>query len=192
MKKTNLQLKKIRKFIKNDICELPIIYSSKRIAFGCAEEYKKQVCMLNWYFCREIFHDDIGISNHIFINHKNGRTNSLIKFMNYLEEQLCIEKKSKVYKTYKKNCTLIITSKFWKTRLFFTLLTLLLRNCVKNNWKKLTYEGCKKCRYLSRTIPALKALMNGKICYVGENNTWYEQFCDLKLKEVNKYLLSDH
>ena len=78
-------VRNLKKNIKNNICVLPIMFYGKGISFGIAENYREDICVVSWYSCREVFHDDYPFSNHIFINHSIGAHNLLCNFVNDLE-----------------------------------------------------------------------------------------------------------
>lgn len=176
------------KNIENKICTIPILFSGKGICFGSAERYREEICVVSWYNCREVFHDDYPLSNHLFVNYNSKSFFILEKYIETLESLLKIENKSEFYRTNRKPCMMIILSNFWKKKIKFTLLTLLIRFCLK--YEKSTFElnDLKKCSLLKDTIPAISLLLDGKIKYFGKNYSWYDQFKLLNFEESSKYL----
>lgn len=181
-------IRDIKKNIKNNMCILPIMFYGKGISFSLAESYKKEICVVNWYPCREIFHDDYPISNHLFVNHGSGDFNTICKFLQNVENIFGLEHKCEIYKTNRKTASLIVLGRFWKSRIMFTLLTLLVRFCLNNKKRVLNLKDVEKCKYLQTTYFAIQLLMEGKVRYNGRRASWYEQFCDLSLEESMKYL----
>lgn len=183
-----LSKKKIRQFIKNGICEIPILYSNGNIAFSLAEDFKKRICVPCWYDCREIFHADYPKGNHIFINHKKNNNGRLKDFLFSIENHLELKNKSEYYKTVRKTGTLFILSKFWNDPIRFSLLTLLMRAAAYNNLSLYSNRVFTCCKYLSDTKPAVKLFMSKKFEYKGQMYSWYKQFKYLSAKDSEKLL----
>jgi len=183
-----LSKKKIKEFVKNDICEIPILYSNPNIAFSIAEDFKKRICVPCWYDCREIFHADYPKANHIFVNHKKNNNNRLASFLFSIEKLIGVYKKSKYYKTVRKTGSLFILSSFWKTPLRFSLLTFLLRAAAYYNLNSYSNKVFNYCKYLNDTKNAVKMFMDGKVNYEGQMYSWYKQFKYLSIKDCEKLL----
>jgi hypothetical protein len=183
-----LSKKKINEFIKDGICEIPILYSNPNIAFSLAEDFKKRICVPCWYDCREIFHADYPKGNHIFVNHKKNNNNRLSSFLQSVESLLNIKKKSKYFKTVRKTGTLFILSSFWNKPIRFGLLTLLLRAAAYYNLSLYSDRVFKICKYLFDTKNAVKLFMAGSHEYKGQMYSWYKQFKYLSIKECKKLL----
>ena len=92
-----LSKKEIYSYIENEICEIPILYHCENIAFSVAEDFRSKVCVPCWYDCREIFHADYPKPNHVFINHKNVKTQHIDNFLKSVENKLNIKKNSEHY-----------------------------------------------------------------------------------------------
>jgi hypothetical protein len=172
----------------NNICYVPIMHSAKPVAFGMAEKYKDEICLVSWYTCREVFHDNYPTSNHLFVLHENGQGKVLKKFIHDIENRFGIFNHTEVFNTYRKNCSLILLNQFWKKKLQFSLFTLLVRHCLKYNRTKFSLEDIAKCDFLKDTKPALSLMLNGKMCYCGRKSSWYDQFKGLNLEQSAKYL----
>lgn len=184
--------KQIFESVNKEVCDIPILYSCPNIAFSICENFKNRLCVPSWYDCREIFHADYPKANHIFVNHKKGIYSKLKSFIESIEAQLGIKNKSKIFKTIKKTCTLIVISNFWYEEIKFSLLTLLIRVCCYNRLvlysKKIFYH----CKYLHATRNAVKILMSGRVSYTGDMFSWYEQFKHLTMKDCKDLLKHKH
>jgi hypothetical protein len=183
-----LSKKRIKEFLKNDICEIPILYSNPNIAFSIAEDFKGRVCVPCWYDCREIFHADYPRANHIFVNHKKTNCGKIENFLLSIEDMLGISKKSKYYKTGRKTVSMFLLSSFWNNEIRFTLLTLLLRTAGYYNMSKYNNRIFSRCKYLSETKNAVNIFMDGNFKYNGNMYSWYKQFKHLSIKECKKLL----
>lgn len=181
-------LRHLRKNIKNNICVVPIMFYGKGTSFSLAENYKDDICVVSWYVCREVFHDDFPTSNHLFINHKVGEHNNLHRFIVDLENKLGLDKSSEIFKTNRKTVTLMFLSDFWKSRIMFSLLTLFIRFSIENKQSSFSLSSLRKCKYLCETIPAIMLLLDGKSHYKGKKGSWYDQFCGLNSQDCAKYL----
>jgi hypothetical protein len=181
-------VRNLKKNIKNNICVLPIMFYGKGISFGIAENYREDICVVSWYSCREVFHDDYPFSNHIFINHSIGAHNLLCNFVNDLESIFGIKKKSECFKTNRKTVSLLLLSSFWRRKIMFSLLTLFIRYALKNKAKTFDFQKLKRCKYLEATSPAINLLIEGKSKYYGKLSSWYDQFNGLTYEESVKYL----
>lgn len=175
-------------FVKNEICEIPILYNCCNIAFSVSEEFRNRVCVPCWYDCREIFHSDYPKPNHVFVNHKKHKSQKLKLFIESLEENLSLKRKSKVFKTVKKTATLMVLSPYWRDKCLFGLLTLLLRAAAYNQLEEFDISIVKTCKYLHDTRNALKLLVLGHKKYVGKHTSWHNQFKGLTIKECKKLL----
>jgi hypothetical protein len=181
-------LHELKKHIKNNICNIPIKFAAPAASFAMAENFKNELVVNSWYICREVLHDNYPISNHLFLTHKTDEFSNLAKYIESLENKLNIEKHSVVIKTVRKNCVCIMFSEFWKNRLRFSLLTMILRFAVENKKQNFCLTDFNKCKYLGETLPALDLFFSGKIVYKGRKSSWYEQFQYLNLEESAKYL----
>jgi hypothetical protein len=184
-----LTKKQIIEFIKKDICEIPILYKCPNIAYSVAEDFKNRVCVPCWYDCREIFHADYPISNHIFINHNKRSASRLVKFIKSMEEHLGLRTKTKIFKTVKKTATLLILSPFWKEKIKFSLLTLLLRAAIYNRFILFDISICSRCKYLNATKNAVVLFFSGRKTYLGDSISWYGEFKYKKIKECKELLV---
>ena len=178
----------ILQYVKNNICEIPILYHCLNVAFSVAEDFKNRICVPCWYDCREIFHSDYPNPNHIFINHKKNSSVKIEKFIASLEETLNIKNKSKIFKTSRKTATLIILATFWKKQLRFSLLTLLLRAAAQNKLIAFNYDIFQYCKYLKDTKNAIKLFFSGFTKYEGENNSWHQNFKRLNIEKCKNLL----
>lgn len=181
-------LRDLKKNIRNNLCVLPIMFYGKGISFGIAESYKEDICVVSWYTCREVFHDDYPISNHIFVNHANGMHKTFIEFITSLENSFSLTNKSECYKTNRKTVTLILLSDFWRKKIMFSLLTLFLRYALKHKRKVFDYSDLSRCVYLGDTMPAIRLLLEGNKHYFGKLSSWHDQFKGLTYEESMKYL----
>ena len=184
-----LTKRQIIESVKKDICEIPILYKCPNIAFSVAEDFKNRICVPCWYDCREIFHADYPISNHIFINHNKKAASRIVKFVNSMESKLGLRTKTKVYKTVKKTATLLILSPFWKEKIKFSLLTLLIRAAIYNRFINFDISLCKYCTYLNATKNAVKLFFSGRKIYLGDSISWYAEFKYKKLKDCEELLV---
>ena len=182
------RLHDIKKQIANKICKIPIKYSSPPASFGMAENFKGELLVNSWYTCREVLHDNYPISNHLFITHNAEEYSNLVSYIVSMENKLQIENPSVVTKTIKKTSSCIMLSKFWKKKLRFTLLTMILRFAILSKKRSFKLDDLLKCKHLSITMPALELFFSGKKTYKGRKSSWYEQFKNLNLQQSSKYL----
>lgn len=182
----------LESLISNDVCEIPILYHCENIAFGVAEEFRSKICVACWYDCREIFHADYPKPNHIFINHKKHKNTNLIKFLHSIEDLLGLKKPSKVYKTVRKTATLIVLNSFWKDKMRFSLLTLLLRASIYFNISQFSKRLFEVCKYLHDTKNAVNIFFNGRTCYTGDKAQWHKQFKYKTIEECKKMLVKQY
>jgi hypothetical protein len=178
----------LMQFVRDDICEIPILYNCCNIAFSVAEEFRNKVCVPCWYDCREIFHADYPKPNHIFINHKKYKFQKLKVFIQSLESKLFIKRKSKIYKTAKKTAMLVVLSPYWRDKCLFGLFTLLVRAAAYNSLDTFDITIINKCKYLHDTRNALRLIIAGRNKYVGKHDGWYKQFKGLTIEECKKLL----
>lgn len=178
----------IKKHIVDQICKIPIKYSSPPASFGMAENFKSELLVNGWYTCREVLHDNYPISNHLFITHNAEEYANLVSYIFSMENKLGIENPSVVFKTFKKTSSCIVLSGFWKNKLRFTLLTMILRFAILNKKRTFKLHDLSECKYLSITMPALDLFFSGKRTYKGRKSSWYEQFKNLNLQQCSKYL----
>ena len=183
-----LSKKEIYSYIENEICEIPILYHCENIAFSVAEDFRSKVCVPCWYDCREIFHADYLKPNHVFINHKNVKTQHVDNFLKSVENKLNIKKGSKVFKTARKTATIIFLSSFWRNKMRFSLLTLILRVGVYNKLEYYDSKIFKKCKYLHDTRSAVRLFFQGYTNYEGNKNNWHEEFSYKTIAECKKKL----
>jgi len=175
-------------FVKNNICEIPILYHCINIAFSVAEDFKNRICVPCWYDCREIFHADYPKANHIFVNHKKQKYTKLKSFIESIESILNIKNKSMIIKTGRKTATLIVLSPFWKNEINFSLLTLLIRVAVYKNFDTYNKDIFCHCKYLNETKNAVNLFMSGCTNYVGKEKGWYGQFKHMTKSKCKKLL----
>ena len=183
-----MRLTKLLGTIENGVCQAIIPYICKNICFGVLEKNKGVDAVWTWYSCRDVFHGDFPESNHIFIYHKGHSFTKLKKFLGNLEDQLQIDDKSTVFKTVRKSASLIILSEFWHDNMNFSLLTILLRYGIDYKKTNFNIKDTIKCKMLKETMEALKYFFEGHTEYIGDKSGWHEQFADLSVEEVGKYL----
>lgn len=180
--------KVLRQFVKNDVCEIPILYNCCNIAFSVAEEFRDRVCVPCWYDCREIFHADYPKPNHVFINHKKYGYTKIKSFIKSMESELNLQRKSKVYKGVKKTASMVVLSSYWKNPCLFGLFTLIVRTAAYNQMNLFDRNIIKKCKYLHETRNAFNILFDGRVKYTGSHASWYKQFRRKTVEECKKYL----
>ena len=112
-----------------------------------------------------------------------------MKFVNSMESKLGLRTKTKVYKTVKKTATLLILSPFWKEKIKFSLLTLLIRAAIYNRFINFDISLCKYCTYLNATKNAVKLFFSGRKIYLGDSISWYAEFKYKKLKDCEELLV---
>lgn len=178
----------LKQFVKNDICEIPILYHSANIAFSVAEDFRNRVCVPCWYDCREIFHADYPKPNHVFINHGRHKYSKLKSYIESLEILLKIKKKSEIIKSCRKTATLVILSPFWKNEIKFTLFTLLVRVALYKNFSTFTKDIFSYCKYLHETKSAVNLFISGFTDYIGDEKSWYKQFRYMSVEKCKKLL----
>lgn len=184
-----MRLSVLKRYLKDNFCDVAIPYMCKDVCFGVMEKTKSTYAVCTWYSCRDVFHDDFPLTNHIFVCHKNFSGNKLTKFINNVEKKLGLQRLSSYYKTYRTHASLFVLSDFWHDEMRLSLLTLLLRYSILN--KKIDLDLTKniKCKMLKDTLPALKYFFAGNTSYIGNKTGWYDQFADLKTEEVCKYFM---
>jgi len=178
----------LMQFVKNEVCEIPILYNCCNIAFSVAEDFRSRVCVPCWYDCREIFHADYPNPNHIFVNHKKHKFQKLKTFIESLEKSLRIKNKSKTFKTAKKTALLVVLSPYWRDKCLFGLFTLLIRAAAYNQIEEFNISIINSCKYLHDTRNALRMLAEGRSKYVGDHDSWYKQFKGKTIEECKKLL----
>lgn len=182
-----MRLSILKKFITGDYCDVIIPYICRGVCFGVLEKNKNVYAVWTWYSCRDVFHDDFPLTNHIFLYHKNYSSKKVIKFLHHIEAILKIENKTKIYKTQKTYVSLLLLADFWHQEMRLSLLTLLLRYCIIE--KKIKFEITKKikCNMVKETLPAIEVFLSGRNTYNGNKNGWHEQFAGLDYEQSIKY-----
>lgn len=182
-----MRLSIIKRYIIDDYCDVAIPYMCKDVCFGVLEKSKADYAVCTWYSCRDVFHDDFPLINHIFVCHKNFTGKKVLSFLHDVENQLGIKEKSKYYKTHKTHASLFVLAEFWHDEMYLSLLTLLLRYSVMN--KKIKFDLSKKlkCKMLEETLPALQCLFLENKEYIGNKTGWHDLFANVKGSEMHKY-----
>lgn len=183
-----IKKKEVESYIKNGICEIPILYHCENVAFGVAEDFRSKVCVPCWYDCREIFHADYPTASHVFVNHKRQKNINFSGFLQSVEQLLGIKKPSKIYKTVRKTATIIVLSKFWKNEMRFCLLTLLIRAAIYYKLPVYSKRIFEVCKYLHDTRNAVNLFFDGKTNYIGSDNQWHKAFKYKTIAECKKLL----
>ena len=109
-------------------------------------------------------------------------------FIESLEKSLRIKNKSKTFKTAKKTALLVVLSPYWRDKCLFGLFTLLIRAAAYNQIEEFNISIINSCKYLHDTRTALRMLAEGRMKYVGDNDSWYKQFKGKTIEECKKLL----
>lgn len=141
-----------------------------------------------FYSCREIFHEDFPTTKNLLICVPAYKKNRIINFFNFVETKLEIPKKSKVCLTQRKNIFFIKLSSFWKSKIKFSLLTLLIRSGLRISKELDIDKLIQKYFYLKKTSSAVNIFFSGKTRYCGRNNSWYKEFKNKGMDECLKLL----
>jgi hypothetical protein len=152
---------------------------TKRNGFFVAEQF---------YKCREIFHEDFPITKNLLICVPSYKKNRIIKFFDFIENQLNIDNKSKIFITQRKNIYFVKLSKFWKTKIKFSLLTLLIRSALRIIKNLNLIKMLEKSFYLKKTINAFDLFFSGYTRYYGKKNSWYKEFNNKSAEDCKKLL----
>lgn len=183
-----IKKKEIKSYIKNGICEIPILYHCENVAFGVAEDFRSKVCVPCWYDCREIFHADYPKPNHFFLNHKRQKNVHVAEFLFSIEKELGLKTRSLIYKTVRKTATLVVLNRFWKDEMRFSLLTLLLRAAIYFNLGVYSKRVFEVCKYLADSRNAVNMFFEGRVNYDGSETQWHKVFKYKTIAECKKLL----
>ena len=152
---------------------------SKRNNFFVTEQF---------YNCREIFHEDFPTTDNLIICVPAYKKNRIINFFKFVENKLKIDKKSQVFITQRKNIFFIKLSVFWKSKIKFNLLTLLIRSGLKIAKFLSLKLILEKSFYLKKTTNAFNLFFSGNTRYYGKKNSWYKEFKNKGMEECKVLL----
>lgn len=155
------------------------VATAKRNGFFVAEQF---------YNCREIFHEDFPIASNLLVCIPSYKKTRLIKLFEFIESELNILKRTKVCITQRKNIFFVKLSNFWKSKIKFSLLTLLIRaGCRISNDLSL-FSLVTKSSYLKKTYNAFYLFFSGNTKYYGKKNSWFKEFKNKSKEECEKLL----
>ena len=152
---------------------------TKRNGFHVAEQF---------YNCREIFHEDFPTTNNLLICVPPYKKNRIIRLFNFIENHLNVDKRTKVFMTQRKNIFFIKLSIFWKSKIKFSLLTLLIRSGLRNSTLTNLSQIVEKSSYLKKTHDAFYVFFSGNTKYCGKKNSWFKEFKNKSKEECEKLL----
>ena len=151
----------------------------KRSDFFVAEQF---------YNCREVFHDDFPTTKNLLLCVQPYKKIRIINFFKFIEEKLMISDKSEVLFTQRKNIFFIRLNKFWRTKIKFSLLTLLIRSALRISKNLNLIKILEKSFYLKKTMNAVHVFFSGNTRYYGKKNSWYKEFKDKSMEDCFRLL----
>lgn len=152
---------------------------SKKNGFFVAEQF---------YNCREIFHEDFPTTSNLIVCVPAYKKSRIVNFFGFVEKILNISSKTNVFITQRKNIYFIKLSSFWKSKIKFSLLTLLLRASLRIPKDLSLLAILEKSFYLKKTSNAATLFFLGNTKYCGKKNSWYKEFKDKSMEECEKLL----
>lgn len=171
------------------IIKILLPYKEKINAFSVALSKRNDFFIVEqFYNCREIFHEDFPTTNNLLICVPAYKKNRIIKLFEFLEEKLNVSKKSKVFITQRKNIFFVKLSVFWKSKMKFSLLTLLIRAGLRISDKLSLEKILNKSSYLKKTTDAFYLFFLGNTKYSGNKNSWFKEFRNKSKEECEKLL----
>lgn len=141
-----------------------------------------------FYKCREIFHEDFPYTKNLIVCTPPYKKKRLYNTFEFIEKHLNIKNKSKIFLTQRKNLFYVKLSDFWKSKIKFSLLTLLIRSGLKINDDISLEKMATKLSYLKKTKEALYVFFTGNTRYYGKNSSWFKEFKDKSAEESAKLL----
>lgn len=151
------------------------------------ERYK----IIQWYYCRELFHNHLKDVDLFFFAHKVGCANNVIKFMQRIEDITGCPK-SNFGPTQRKNIIWIQPSIWWKKSIKKSLFTILLRcgnnySVNRDNFEDALFSYA----YASDTKHAINRFLNGFTLCLSHKRGWHKQFKNKSSVFVNKLLVKE-
>ncbi len=155
------------------------VAETKRNGFYVAEQF---------YNCREIFHEDFPTTNNLLVCVPSYKKNRIIKLFDFVESHLGVIRKTKVFLTQRKNIFFVKLSNFWKSKIKFSLLTLLIRAGLRSAMLTSLSQIVEKSSYLKKTNDAFYVFFSGNTKYCGKKNSWFKEFKNKNKEECEKLL----
>lgn len=146
------------------------------------EKYK----ILNWHYCRDIFHPQLYNLDLFFFAHDPNRSYNIASFMNIIEKKANIDYFSEYGPTQRKSIMWIRPSKWWTIKpMKRSLFTIFLRSGNNYSPKKKNFkEALFSDSYAMSTKYAINRFLAGYTHYLGSNKKgWWNQFYEERLNK---------
>lgn len=175
--------------VQEKIIRILLLHKEKNNSFSVAKTKKNGFYLAEqFYNCREIFHEDFPIVSNLLICMPSYKKNRLKKLFQFIENELGILDKSSVYITQRKNIFFIKLSNFWKSKIKFSFLTLLIRAGCRISTDLSLDLILSKSSYLRKTEKAFYVFFSGNTRYYGKKNSWFKEFRNKSKEECEKLL----